>query len=47
MERIYTLNDNIDVNVNNLNVSSSQLYNNVKYLEIKELLKPYGFIFLN
>lgn len=47
MERIYTLNDNIDVNVNNLNESSSQLCNNVKYNEIQELMKPHGFIFLN
>jgi hypothetical protein len=45
-ERIYKLNNIIDVNINNLNEVSG-LGGNVKYNELQELMAPYGFIFLN
>ena len=45
-ERIYKLNNIIDVNINNLNEVSG-LGGKVKYNELQELMAPYGFIFLN
>jgi 5''-3'' exonuclease (including N-terminal domain of PolI) len=45
-ERIYKLDNIIDVNINNLN-ESSYLCGNVKYNDLQELMAPYGFIFLN
>ena len=46
IERIYTLDNSIDVIINNLN-ESSHISNKVSISAIQELLTPHGFIFLN
>jgi 5'-3' exonuclease len=47
IESIYRLDNNIDVIVNNLNDTYSHMSNKIKYNDLQELLRPYGFIFLN
>ena len=46
-ERIYNLDNYIDVNVNNLNETSCKEDKIKYYNELQQIMKPHGFIFLN
>ena len=46
VEKIYTIDNNIEINVHNLNETIIS-QNDMKYTKLKELLRPHGFIFLN
>jgi len=46
VEKIYTIDNNIEINVHNLNETIT-VQNNMKHTKLNELLRPHGFIFLN